>query len=231
MDKELLAQWLLAHNFVVISPETKEDNDLPYACKKNFLGQQLYAFSFLFLHTAAQSVLDRARVEFDRQGLKILLWDCYRPYFVQSFMADVNPKAVKQGFISHPESGEATHVRGIAVDLTLVDARTGEALDMGTDFDECSPRAYHIANDVEAEEAEVKRENGLTRKQIANRKTLRSVMTTSGFEAYELEWWHYNLPIDSDEAKKAFPKVQGLEDFASDEIKKFYAGKLPSVRQ
>ena len=45
-------------------------------------------------------------------------------------------------FVADPRTG-GTHPRGIAVDLTLVDAATGAELPMGTGFDDFSPLSAH----------------------------------------------------------------------------------------
>ena len=45
-------------------------------------------------------------------------------------------------FVSNPQTGAVPHCRGIGIDLTLVDQDLKE-LDMGTDFDDFTSKAYH----------------------------------------------------------------------------------------
>lgn len=88
-------------------------------------------------------------------------------------------------FVGDPRQG-GTHPRGIAVDLTLIDAVTNEELEMGTDFDTMTALSSHGAME------------GLTTEAVRNRAMLLGIMTASGWLHYGPEWWHYNLPnVDS----------------------------------
>ena len=69
---------------------------------------------------------------------------------------------------------------GSTVDLTLVDASTGQELDMGSHFDFFGPISHHGTNLISVQ-------------QTRNRETLRSAMQRHGFEPYANEWWHYTL--------------------------------------
>ena len=123
-------------------------------------------------------------------------------------MANNFPKFVADGYVSHPSDGVATHVRGIALDLTLLNKNDLTAIDMGSDFDEMSEKSHH--NSVNISE-EVKK----------NRIILADIMTKSGFEIYPNEWWHYNLKIFKyqngeivgaiEEVDKKYPKI--IENF------------------
>jgi D-alanyl-D-alanine dipeptidase len=53
-------------------------------------------------------------------------------------------------------------------------------VDMGTDFDDFSPRATAFATD------------GVSIGQRANRARLRDAMTAAGLSAYSGEWWHFD---------------------------------------
>jgi D-alanyl-D-alanine dipeptidase len=84
----------------------------------------------------------------------------------------------RDGYIA----SRSRHNLGLAIDLTLVDARTGVPLDMGTPFDTFSPSA-HTANAV----GDV----------LARRLRLKRLMETEGFVNYDQEWWHYTLSVPS----------------------------------
>ncbi len=73
------------------------------------------------------------------------------------------------------------HPRGAAVDLTLVDAATGEELPMGTGFDAITERSAHGCLEIPVADQR-------------HRLILLGLMTASGWERYALEWWHYQLP-------------------------------------
>jgi D-alanyl-D-alanine dipeptidase len=64
--------------------------------------------------------------------------------------------------------------------LTLVDAQTGEELDMGTPWDYFDPSSWPSNQEISVQAR-------------ANRNLLAAVMTKHGFTAIRTEWWHFNL--------------------------------------
>lgn len=78
----------------------------------------------------------------------------------------------------------APHVAGAAVDLTLVDARTGDDLDLGTAIDatpeQSGGRCFTDATDI----APVAR---------AHRDLLGSALGSAGLVNYPTEWWHWSF--------------------------------------
>ena len=86
-------------------------------------------------------------------------WLRYRPFEVQAFMADKFPEHVENGYVSHPSEGIATHVRGIAIDLTLID-KNGKDLDMGTGFDEMSEESHHGSKEISANKKDAEKNKG-----------------------------------------------------------------------
>jgi D-alanyl-D-alanine dipeptidase len=197
---------------------------VPYATKDNFCHQQLYSHPFIYAHQDAFKNLQKASKLAHEKDLKLRIWDAYRPFEVQAFMADKFPKHVENGYVSHPSEGVATHVRGIAIDLTLVD-KNGKELDMGTGFDDMSEQSHHGSKAVSEK-------NKIAEK---NRQILAEIMEKSGFEVYENEWWHYNLKIFKYDEKgeiigaesiadKKYPKIPEGEffDLLTPEIKKFF---------
>jgi len=192
---------------------------VPYATSKNFCQTQLYSHPFLYLHQDAFKSLQLALELSKQKNFKIKIWDAFRPFKVQSYMADNFPDFVKGGFVSHPKKGIATHIRGIAVDLTLTDINDNE-LDMGTEFDAMLEESHHDSTKI----------SELAKK---NRQILKQIMTDSGFEIYSEEWWHYNLKIfnyDSNnkingaikEQDKKYPKIIECPDVLLSEIVKNY---------
>lgn len=154
--------------------------DLRYATSNNVCGEKLYSSPFCYLHEAAIQPLEKAIKTAKDLGLKIKIWDGFRPLQVQQFMFDKFPSSdPKGGFVSNPNGGSIPHCRGVAIDLTLVDS-SGKELDMGTDFDEFSDLAFHNSNAVSTEARR-------------NRLILLGIMTIAGFDFYSNEWWHYQL--------------------------------------
>lgn len=169
--------------------------DIRYAGTHNFMGRPAdgYGAARAVLTLKAASSLREAAHCFARQGLRLLIYDAYRPqravdHFVRwaqdagdtlgkaEFYPDLDKMALfARGYIAK----RSAHSRGSAVDLTLVDA-LGHPLEMGGEFDWFSKVSAHDAP-------------GLSPKARANRSLLRAGMEQAGFAAYSEEWWHYGL--------------------------------------
>ena len=164
---------------------------LAYATAANLTGRPIYRRALCYLHRDAAAALARA-VAFARAlELRLRIFDAFRPTEAQWRLWETRPDPT---FLADPRRG-SPHSRGVAVDLTLID-RQGAALDMGTAFDDFSPRAHH---DNETLTANVQR----------NRYILLGLMSAAGWDFYMKEWWHYQLfdarryPLYSDRALAA----------------------------
>jgi D-alanyl-D-alanine dipeptidase len=116
------------------------------------------------------------------QGDVLVFWDCYRPHDVQVRMFDVVPNPA---WVAKPGSYARSHESGRSVDVTLADAAQQCPrclIDMGTDFDDFSPRATAFATD------------GVSGDEQANRARLRNAMSAGGLPVYSGEWWHFDGP-------------------------------------
>ena len=149
--------------------------DMKYATEDNFLKAKVYDCAECFLRLKTVNALIDANKKFLEKGYKIKIFDCYRPLDIQKKMWKIvsNPK-----YVANPAKG-SIHNRGGAVDITLVD-RFGKELDMGTSFDFFGIEASHNYPNVSDN---VKQ----------NRILLKTIMTSSGFNSFDSEWWHYNL--------------------------------------
>lgn len=149
--------------------------DMKYATADNFLKAKVYDCGECFLRLKTVNALIEANKKFIEKGYKIKIFDCYRPLDIQKKMWKIvsNPK-----YVANPAKG-SIHNRGGAVDITLID-RFGKELDMGTSFDFFGIEASHNYPNVSDE---VKK----------NRIVLKTIMTSSGFNSFDSEWWHYNL--------------------------------------
>ncbi|CUW47795.1 D-alanyl-D-alanine dipeptidase [Novacetimonas hansenii] len=152
--------------------------DIRYASDNNFVGRAVYARPVALLHREAHAAFVHALARAQVLGLGFRIFDAFRPIEVQSILWDaVSDKT----FVADPALG-GTHPRGIALDLTLFDLATGEDLPMGTGFDAVTPLSAHGALE------------GLSAEVIRNRALLLGLMSAAGWDSYEPEWWHYNLP-------------------------------------
>ncbi len=154
--------------------------DLRYASANNVCGHKLYSYPFCYLHEAAVPGFKLAIKSAKNLGLKLKIFDGFRPLEVQQYMFDKFPSEDPNGgFISNPKTGSTPHCRGVAIDLTLTDL-AGNELDMGTDFDEFSELAFHNCEKISVEAQR-------------NRLILLGLMSAAGFDFYSKEWWHYQL--------------------------------------
>ncbi|KVV14788.1 M15 family metallopeptidase [Flavobacterium sp. TAB 87] len=149
--------------------------DMKYATDDNFLKAKVYDCDECYLRLQTVRALVEANREFVKKGYKIKLFDCYRPLSIQKKMWKIvsNPK-----YVADPNKG-SIHNRGGAVDITLVDENGIELL-MGTQFDHFGIEASH-------------KYTKLPKEILNNRKLLKTVMQKHGFNAFDSEWWHYNL--------------------------------------
>ena len=168
--------------------------DVRYATINNFMHQQLYPISRVFLRAPAARALENVERELEAKGLGLKVFDGYRPYAVTERMWEPikNPD-----FVADPSKG-SRHNRGAAVDLTIVGLASGVEVEMPTPYDDFTERARaDYPNRPPAA--------------LTNRQTLRDVMTRNGFQPLPSEWWHFdfvgwerfelmNVPLDDLEA-------------------------------
>jgi len=150
--------------------------DLVYATERNFTGKQIYRRAVPYLHPDALAPLRRAVALAAPLGLKLKILDAFRPAEAQWVLWNHTPDPE---YIADPRRG-SVHSMGAAVDLTLIDAASGAELDMGTEFDDLRPVAWHgdLTIGTEAQR---------------NRHLMLGIMSAAGFDFYSREWWHYQL--------------------------------------
>jgi D-alanyl-D-alanine dipeptidase len=155
--------------------------ELHYATKDNFVKQTLYPANtdFTFLRLPAAKALQKVQNELNERGFGLKIFDAYRPYSVTVKFWEL---IKDERYVANPAKGSG-HNRGLAVDLTIVDLKTGVELDMGTGFDNFTDTAHHTFTQ-------------LSTTVLQNRKLLKDVMQKYGFNLLETEWWHYYWPND-----------------------------------
>jgi D-alanyl-D-alanine dipeptidase len=170
--------------------------DMRYAGSENFIGRPItgYEAPVCLLSHEAVAAVARVQAKLAEFGLGLKVFDCYRPAravadFVawardpsdQKRKADYYPNVDKSrlfelGYIAE-RSG---HSRGSTLDVTLVDLRSGEELDMGGAYDLFDTRSWPGEPTVAPQPR-------------ANRMLLQDVMVAHGFRPLKEEWWHFTL--------------------------------------
>lgn len=163
-------------SLVEITAAFEADLDLRYAGPDNLTGKPIYGQPVCLLHVDAAARLAAAVGLARGQGLRLAVFDAFRPIEAQWRLWEALPDP---RYIADPRRG-STHSRGVAVDLTLADA-SGRHLDLGTPFDDMTERSHHARLDIGAEAQR-------------NRAILLGIMAAAGWTHYAYEWWHYQLP-------------------------------------
>ena len=170
--------------------------EIRYHSSYNFIGERIdgYEEPIALLTKEAARALKAVSSELMVQGYRIKVFDAYRPacavkHFVLWGIEDQDvrmkpyfyPELEKQelfqkGYIAK----QSSHSRGSAVDLTLLDMRTGKEVDMGSPFDLFSEVSHPDCRDI-------------TQEQYENRMLLQHAMVRNGFVPLSCEWWHFSL--------------------------------------
>lgn len=150
--------------------------DIRYATLNNFAHQKVYASARAYARRPVAEALCRIQADLKGKGVGLKIFDAYRPYAVSLRFFAITPDT---NFVASPKTG-SRHNRGCAVDLTLIDLKTGLDLEMPTSFDNFTAKAGH---------AYLK----LPPQALNNRQFLRDTMVKFGFAPNEGEWWHYDF--------------------------------------
>jgi D-alanyl-D-alanine dipeptidase len=152
---------------------------LMYATSKNVAGRRLYPTQMACrLDESTARKLGKAQAELSKLGLGLKVWDAYRPFRVQQELFKAANGSV---YVADPNLWTSKHCSGRAVDVTLVDLKTGREMRMPTGFDEFSENAS----------SHYRGSDPVVRKNVH---TLQSAMRQAGFRHIDMEWWHFDNP-------------------------------------
>ncbi len=183
--------------------------DMRYHGSDNFLGRPVagYEAARCWLSPPAAQALAAVQREVEPLGLRVKVFDCYRPQAaVDDFVRwgrDLQDQKTKAAYYPHvPKEAlfqrgyiaeRSGHSRGSTVDLTLVvvdgvrarqvlagPLADGSEVDMGTPFDLFDERSH---TDSTEQPPDVQK----------NRQWLRALMQRHGWRNLPEEWWHYTL--------------------------------------
>lgn len=149
-----------------------------YHRSDNFTGARLpgYDASGAWLSLEAADALARAAQRLEADGMRLIIYDAYRPQRAAEAMVDwcrANDRMdlLEDGWVA----ARSAHSRGIAIDVGLADAK-GRALEMGSAWDQFD-RSSHV--------------HGVDGPALELRLRLRDELVREGFEPYAREWWHF----------------------------------------
>ncbi len=193
---------VMPKGFMYLDEATKlPEIQLRYATDDNFVGRPLagYRGKRAILRTEAASALKKVAEDFHKQGYTLVIYDAYRPHtaVMDISMWGNDPNDQKMKSVFYPNIDKKTvfgdkylrnfseHSRGVAVDVTLRNRKTGKLVNMGGFHDLLDPIS-------------ATNYPGLTPEQRHNRHILKSTFEKHGFVNYKLEWWHYFLKDEPD---------------------------------
>ena len=153
--------------------------DIRYATKNNFTSTVLYKHPIVCLRAGPAEALKKVQEELNKKGLAIKIYDAFRPF---SVTCKIWRLATDRHYVANPAKG-SNHNRALALDLTLIDMKSGKELEMGTGYDNFTDTARHGFPYISPQA-------------IANRQLLKSVMRKYGFGHVPAEWWHYQWHND-----------------------------------
>ncbi len=150
--------------------------DIRYATTNNFTGKKIYTLAKAYARKPVAEALIRAQADFKKQGVGVKMHDAYRPYAATvKFYEEYHDTT----YVASPYKG-SRHNRGCALDMTIVDLRTGEELKMPTEYDSFSKDAWPT---TPVKDPLIKK----------NRDLIISVMERNGFKVNASEWWHFDF--------------------------------------
>jgi len=175
--------------------------DMRYAGPENFTGRPVpgYHAPRCWLRVEAAQALKAAHEEAAKEGLKLVVYDCYRPpAATRAFITwaeDAADQKMKEAYYPRVDkralfdlgyiAKASTHTTGLAVDLAF------EGLDFGTPFD--------LFDDISATA-----DPNVTSAARKNRDRLVALMVKHGFENLPNEWWHFTFKGSADPSPADF---------------------------
>lgn len=151
--------------------------DIRYATTNNFTNQVIYKSAQCYLRPDVAQALLNVQNELQPMGYGLKIWDAYRPLSAQWKLWNIVPD---ERYVSDPRKG-GRHTRATAVDVTLISLEDGSELEMPTEFDDFTEKAWRTYEGSDVSD-----------QARTNMKFLESVMEKQGFKGLETEWWHFD---------------------------------------
>ena len=150
--------------------------DIRYATANNLMHYPVYGMAAAYLRRPAAEALRDIQKELNAKGYGLKIFDGYRPYRTTVIFYE---KYHDTAFVASPYTG-SRHNRGCAVDMTIIDLKTGKELEMPTAYDAFTKKAAYNYPDLPVNA-------------LKNRQMMQDVMLRHGFVIYPDEWWHFDF--------------------------------------
>lgn len=150
--------------------------DIRYATANNFMGERIYTMAKAYARKPVAESLKKIQADLAKKGLGIKIFDGYRPYSATVKFYESHKDTT---YVASPYRG-SRHNRGCALDLTIIDLKTGKELQMPTEYDSFKKEAWPS---TPVSDPAIR----------ANRQLLITAMEKHGFKVNSSEWWHFDF--------------------------------------
>lgn len=150
--------------------------EIRYATTNNFTGEKIYNLAKAYARRPVAEALKKAQADFNKAGYGIKIFDAYRPYKATVRFYEVYKDTT---YVASPYKG-SRHNRGCAIDMTLIDLKTGKDLPMPTEYDSFKKEAWPS---TPVKDPVI----------LKNRTLLINTMKKYGFKVNGSEWWHFDF--------------------------------------
>jgi D-alanyl-D-alanine dipeptidase len=150
--------------------------EIRYATTNNFTKEKIYNQAKAYARKPVAEALKKAQADFNKLGYGIKIFDAYRPYKATVRFYEVCKDTT---YVASPYKG-SRHNRGCAIDMTLIDLKTGKELKMPTEYDSFKKEAWPS---TPVKDPEI----------LRNRTQLINTMKKYGFKVNSSEWWHFDF--------------------------------------
>ncbi|PRQ07439.1 D-alanyl-D-alanine dipeptidase [Enhygromyxa salina] len=150
----------------------------------NFTGAPLpgYEAAGAWLEAEAAEALALAASRLEADGLRLIIYDAYRPRRASQAMVDWCRANAREDLLTDGwVAARSVHGRGRAIDLGLA-LTDGTVLDMGSRWDQFDPTSFL---------------RGVEGPLLERRLELRAALVRAGFTPYSREWWHFSFEADT----------------------------------
>ena len=156
--------------------------DILFATERNITGHAMYP-AIPMLERKTAHMLRQANAAFNKDGFAVKLYDTYRPKSAQFELYDI---VQDSRFIANPYENNSFHQVGRAVDMSLIELKTGKELEMPTPMHTFNVSASRFNSDTWTETA---------RKNVDY---MTNIMIQCGFRTISTEWWHFENGEEGD---------------------------------
>lgn len=180
--------------------------ELMYATEDNFVGENMYGEltqAYMLPHIAQKLKRAQKKLKSDwGEDYSLLICDAARPLSVQRRMFNAVKGTPNRIYVASPYNGGGRHNYGAAVDLTIVNIKTGERVDMGSEVDHFGIRSHTD------HEAELLKKGLISKEAYKNRKYLTQLLNAEGLRNIRKEWWHFEERISIQEVRKNYRLIE-----------------------